>query len=112
MREPSSVDCSGGGSPQCRLHAAGVTVPHLRTRLQVFFAHSRFPRTVVYGITDLATWLATGRSSEDARDAQLRPLSCAGSLRPVGEGLASLVGNTPLIRLKSLSEQTGCEVGS
>lgn len=32
------------------------------------------------------------------------------SLRPVGEGLPDLVGNTPLIRLKSLSEQTGCEV--
>ena len=35
----------------------------------------------------------------------------ASSLRPVGEGLADLVGNTPLIRLRSLSEETGCEVG-
>lgn len=34
----------------------------------------------------------------------------ASSLRPVGEGLADLVGNTPLIRLRSLSEATGCEV--
>ncbi len=32
------------------------------------------------------------------------------SLRPVGEGLADLIGNTPLIRLASLSEQTGCQV--
>jgi hypothetical protein len=32
------------------------------------------------------------------------------SQRAVGEGLADLIGNTPLIRLKSLSEQTGCEV--
>lgn len=34
------------------------------------------------------------------------------SLRPVGEGLADLIGNTPLVRLASLSEQTGCEVRS
>ena len=32
------------------------------------------------------------------------------SLRPVGQGLADLIGNTPLIRLASLSEQTGCQV--
>lgn len=29
----------------------------------------------------------------------------------VCQGLADLVGNTPLVRLRSLSEQTGCEVG-
>jgi hypothetical protein len=32
------------------------------------------------------------------------------SPRSLGEGLADVIGNTPLIRLKSLSEQTGCEV--
>ncbi|KAI7845595.1 hypothetical protein COHA_000882 [Chlorella ohadii] len=32
------------------------------------------------------------------------------SLRPVGQGLADLIGNTPLIRLASLSEQTGCQI--
>jgi len=41
-----------------------------------------------------------------------RKLSCCSPAEaaPVGEGLAALIGNTPLIRIRSLSEQTGCEV--
>ena len=30
----------------------------------------------------------------------------------VAQGLVDIIGNTPLVRIKSLSEQTGCEVGS
>jgi cysteine synthase A len=56
-------------------------------------------------------WLAMGRSSEGGREPQRRPALASSRLRHVGEGLADLVGNTPLIRIKSLSEQTGCEVG-
>lgn len=44
--------------------------------------------------------------------AALHLRGASSSLRPVGEGLADLVGNTPLIRIRSLSEQTGCEVGA
>lgn len=30
--------------------------------------------------------------------------------RGIGEGIESTIGNTPLIRIKSLSEETGCEI--
>lgn len=79
--------------------------------LQVFIAPAPFPRTAVCGLADLAMWLVMGRSSEGGREPHRRPARASSRLRPVGEGLADLVGNTPLIRIRSLSEQTGCEVG-
>jgi hypothetical protein len=30
--------------------------------------------------------------------------------RPISDGLAACIGQTPLIRIKSLSEATGCEI--
>ena len=35
---------------------------------------------------------------------------CDGSLHGVVDGVEGLIGNTPLVRIRSLSEQTGCEV--
>ena len=53
----------------------------------------------------LASWL---RGERYHGQHHLR--GAASSLRPCGQGLADLIGNTPLIRITSLSEQTGCEV--
>lgn len=33
-----------------------------------------------------------------------------GSCREIADGVESLIGDTPLVRIRSLSEQTGCEV--
>lgn len=33
-----------------------------------------------------------------------------GSCREIADGVEGLIGDTPLVRIRSLSEQTGCEV--
>lgn len=40
----------------------------------------------------------------------LRVCSTTSKLSPVVDGVLGAIGNTPLIRIASLSEQTGCEV--
>ena len=58
----------------------------------------------------LGSWRLRERADGGQQQEQQQSGNTGSSLRPVGEGLADLIGNTPLIRLKSLSEQTGCEV--
>jgi hypothetical protein len=36
--------------------------------------------------------------------------SCADERASIADGVAGLVGHTPLVRIRSLSEATGCEV--
>ena len=106
---------SSGVRLRCPLPAAVAHPCCRRPRCaQVLASRAQFPSTVLYGVADLVAWLWTGASSEERRGEQARhrhhPRGAASGCRPVGEGLADLVGHTPLIRLRSLSEQTGCEV--
>ena len=57
----------------------------------------------------LGSWRRCERT-DAGQQRQQQNGNTSSSPRSVGEGLADLIGNTPLIRLKSLSEQTGCEV--
>lgn len=81
---------------------------------QVVFIGSRFPPSVLGGLADLLTWLwesASPDTQQRRHASPCRPLGTGGSsLPPLGQGLVHLIGNTPVIRIKSLSEQTGCEV--
>lgn len=67
------------------------------------------PSLALQHLTDLLALLyraVSGGSGGGASDGG------ASSLLRVGEGLVDLIGNTPLIRIRSLSEETGCEVGA
>ncbi|KAI3433760.1 hypothetical protein D9Q98_003567 [Chlorella vulgaris] len=81
---------------------------------RVVFIGSRFPPSVLGGLADLLTWLwesASPDTQQRRHASPCRPLGTGGSsLPPLGQGLVHLIGNTPVIRIKSLSEQTGCEI--
>ena len=47
-------------------------------------------------------------SSHEKASGEAREVRGGG--RVIGEGIESCIGNTPLFRIKSLSEETGCEI--
>ena len=53
---------------------------------------------------------SSSASSSPSSAAAVVPVPAAVSLLPTGASFSSLVGRTPLVRLRSLSELTGCEV--
>jgi len=52
-------------------------------------------------------WLSSDRPSEVSSE---RKSPSAGATEDIRNGLEECIGNTPLIRIKCLSEATGCEI--
>ncbi|PSC75522.1 cysteine synthase 2 [Micractinium conductrix] len=97
-----------GATQRVLLLAAGGGAAVLAYRLLIA-GQSRpsAPSLALQHLTDLLALLyraVSGGSGGGASDGG------ASSLLRVGEGLVDLIGNTPLIRIRSLSEETGCEI--
>ncbi|KAL4430687.1 hypothetical protein ABPG75_005943 [Micractinium tetrahymenae] len=93
------------GPHRLALLAAAGGAGWLAYQLYLRSRHHALPMLTLQALSELLGTLLRGHPH-----VALHLRGASSSLRPVGEGLADLVGNTPLIRIRSLSEQTGCEI--